>query len=77
MGFSGGASGKELPANAGEASLIPGSGGSLGVGNDNPLQYSCLGKPWTVEPGGLQSGVGGVTKESDMTQRSHTHKYTQ
>ena len=21
----------------------------------NPLQYSCLGKPWTEEPGGLQS----------------------
>ena len=37
MGFSGGASGKESPANAGEASLIPESGGSLGVGNDNPL----------------------------------------
>ena len=28
---------------------------SPGVGNGNPLQYSCLGKPWTEEPGGLQS----------------------
>ena len=49
---------KNPPANAGEACLIPGLGGSLGVGSDNPLQYSCLGNPWTVEPGGLQSGVG-------------------
>ena len=36
---------KNLPTNAGEArdaGLIPGSGRSLGVGNGNPLQYSCL-----------------------------------
>ena len=26
-----------------------------GEGNGNPLQYSCLGNPWTEEPGGLQS----------------------
>ena len=26
-----------------------------GVGNGNPLQYSCLKIPWTEEPGGLQS----------------------
>ena len=26
-----------------------------GVGNGNLLQYSCLGIPWTEEPGGLQS----------------------
>ena len=25
--------------------LIPGSGRSSGEGNDNPLQYSCLGNP--------------------------------
>ena len=36
---------KNLPANAGdtrETSSIPGSGRSLGVGNGNPLQSSCL-----------------------------------
>ena len=36
---------KNLPANAGDArdaGLIPGSGRSPGVGNDNTLQYSCL-----------------------------------
>ena len=25
----------------------------VGEGNGNPLQYSCLGIPWTQEPGGL------------------------
>ena len=34
---------KNLPANAGDAGLIPGSGRSPGGGNGNPHQYSCLG----------------------------------
>ena len=29
---------------------IPGSGRPTGGGNGNPLQYSCLGNPWTEEP---------------------------
>ena len=33
---------KNLPANARDASSTPGSGRSPGVGNGNPLQYSCL-----------------------------------
>ena len=33
---------KNLPANAGDACLIPGSRRSPGGGNGNPLQYSCL-----------------------------------
>ena len=47
---------KSLPASAGDAgdmSLISGSGRSLGVGNGNPLKYSCLRIPWTEEPGRL------------------------
>ena len=36
-------SGKEPARNAGDLSLIPGLGRSSGEGNDNPLQYSCLG----------------------------------
>ena len=39
---------KNLPAHAGDArdmGLIPGSGRSPGVGNGNPLQYSCLENP--------------------------------
>ena len=35
---------KNPPANAGDMSLIPGSGRSPGEGNGNLLQYSCLGK---------------------------------
>ena len=37
--------GKNLPASAGasrDTGLIPGSERSPGVGNGNPLQYSCL-----------------------------------
>ena len=46
FGFTGGASGKGPAANAGDVrdvDLIPGWGRSPGVGNGNPLQYSCLG----------------------------------
>ena len=42
MGFPGGSDGEESTCNAGNQDLIPGSGGSPGEGNDNPLQYSCL-----------------------------------
>ena len=35
---------KNLPASAGDTALIPGLGRSLGGGNGNPLQYSCLEK---------------------------------
>ena len=44
MGFPGGAVVKNLSANAGDSrnmGSIPGWGRSPGVGNDNPLQYSC------------------------------------
>ena len=45
MGFSGVSVVKNLPANVGDVSLIPGSGKSPGGGNGNPLQCSCLGNP--------------------------------
>ena len=44
-GFPGGSLVKNLPANAADArdpSSIPGWRRSPGVGNGNPLQYSCL-----------------------------------
>jgi len=47
-GFRGGTVVKNLPTNArdtgdtGDTGLIPGSGRSPGVGNENPHQYSCL-----------------------------------
>ena len=63
LGSPGGASGKNLPASAGdagEASSIPGSGRSLGEGNDNPLQYSCLENP--MDGGAWQVAVNQCTK---------------
>ena len=41
-------------ADAGDPSLIPGSGTSPGKGNGNPLQDSFFWEiPWIEEPGGL------------------------
>ena len=57
MGFPGGIVVKNLPANAGDTrdmGSIPRSGRSLGKGNGNPFQYSCLEIPWTEDPGRLQ-----------------------
>ena len=41
-GFPGGLDGKEVACSVGDPGSIPGLGRSLGVGNDNPLQYVCL-----------------------------------
>ena len=41
-GLSGGSVVKNLPANAEDIGLILGPGRSLGEGNGNPLQFSCL-----------------------------------
>ena len=59
-GLPGGSVVKNLPAVAGDASLIPGLGRSLGEGNGNPLQYSCLEKP-------VDRGAWWGHKESDTT----------
>ena len=40
-----GSDGKEFACNTGDMGLIPGSGRSLGGGNGNALQLSCLGIP--------------------------------
>ena len=40
--FPGGSEVKNLPANAGDMGLIPGSGRSSGEGNGNPFWNSCL-----------------------------------
>ena len=42
LSFSGDTVVKNLPAKAEDAGSIPGLGRSPGVGNGNPLQYSCL-----------------------------------
>ena len=56
---------KNLPTNAGNTGLIPGSGRYHGEGNDNPLQYSCLGNP--MDRSSWWATVHGVAKELDTT----------
>ena len=51
---------KILPANAGDAGSIPALGRSLGEGNGNPLQCSCLENP--VDREACQTTIHGVTK---------------
>ena len=65
QGFPDGSVVKNLCANAGDTSSIPGLIRDSGEGNDNPLQYSCLGNP--VDKGPWRSTIPGVAKESDMT----------
>jgi len=58
MGFSVGASGKDLPTSAGDIrdmGLIPVLERFLDGGHGSPLQYSCLEKP--VERGAWQATV--------------------
>ena len=61
MGFPGGSVVKNPPAYAGDTGSIPGLGRSLGEGNDNPLQYSCMENP--MDRGVWQSMVHGVAEE--------------
>ena len=46
---------KNLPASAGDVSLILRSGRSPGEGNSNPLHSLAWESPWTENPGELQS----------------------
>ena len=64
-GFPGGAVDKEPTCNARDEGSIHGSRNSPGEGNDNPLQYSCLGNP--VGRGVWQAIVHMVAKESNVT----------
>ena len=71
---------KNLPASSGDVrdvGLIPGSGRSPGVGNGNPLQYSCLGNQDKFFDFPEKSRevwlaiVHGGHKESDMPEQAH------
>ena len=55
MDFPGGSDDKASAYNAEDLGSIPRLGRSLGEGNGNPFQYSCLKISWTEEPGRLQS----------------------
>ena len=66
---------KNPPGSAGDMGSIPGSGRSLGKGNGNPLQYSCLENP--LSRGARQTIVHGVTKsQTQLSVRAHTHTHT-
>ena len=59
-GFPGGSDGKESVCNAGHLGSVPGLGRSLGEGNGNPLQSSCLGN--LMDRGAWQATAHEVTK---------------
>ena len=63
----GGSDGKESTCNAGDLSLVPGLGRSLGEGNGYPLWYSCLKN--FMDRGAWWATVRGLEKESNMTER--------
>ena len=61
LGFPGGSVVKNLSADAGDTSSIPGWGSSPGGGHGSPLQCSCLGNPmdrgawWAIVHGVIES----------------------
>ena len=67
MGFPGSSMVKNLPANIRDMGSVPGLGGSPGEGNDNPLQYSCLGN--IMDRGTWWAIVHGVTKDLNTAQQ--------
>ena len=60
LGLSGVTDGKESAGNVGDPGSIPRKGRSLGEGNCNPLQYSCLEN--SMDRGVWWAIVSGVTK---------------
>ena len=68
-------SGKESAGQAGDMGSIPGSARSPGVGNGNPLQYSCLENP--MNRGAWQATVHGLqrVRHDWMTEHPHTHTH--
>ena len=66
----GGSEVKASACNVGDLGLIPGLGRSLGEGNGNSFQYSCLENP--MDGGDWRATVHRVAG-SDMTERLHFH----
>ena len=61
---------KNLPANAGDLSSIPGLGRSLGEGNGKPLKYSYLKNP--IDRGARRAT--GHGKELNVTEQEQSFK---
>ena len=72
MGFPGGLEGRASACNEGDPGSIPGLGRSLGEGNGNPLQYSCLENP--MDRAAWWATVHGVAK-SQTRLSSHFTSY--
>ena len=69
MGFPGGLDGKQFACNAGDPSLIPGSGRSPEKGMATHSSFLAWRIPWIEEPSKLQSmGSQGQTRLSDCTE---------
>ena len=60
MGCVGSSDGQESACSAEDLVLIPGLERSLGEGNGNPLQYSCLGNP--MDRGAWRATFHGIAK---------------
>ena len=60
---------KNLPTDAGDTGLIPGSGRSPGEQNGNPLQYSCQDNP--IDRGAWQAPVLESQSETQLSMRTH------
>ena len=67
MGFPGGSVVKNLPAR-------PGLGRCPGEGNDNPLQYSCLGNP--IDREARQATAQGLQRVGHDLVTKHQQKHT-
>ena len=75
IGFPGGSVLMNLPANAGDAGSIPGSRRSPEGGNNNPLQYSCLGNP--INSGAWWATVHRIAKsQTRLSDYAHTNTHT-
>ena len=72
LSFPGDLEGKASACNAGDPGSIPELGSSLGEGNGNPLQYSCLENP--MDGGAWEAAVHGVAKSGHEWETSlHSH----
>ena len=67
MAAPGDSDGRESPCSEGDQGSVSGLGRSLGEGNGNPLQYSCLENP--MDRGAWRATVNVGYKELDMTER--------
>ena len=74
MGFPGESVVKNLPASAGDFSLIPGLGRLPGGRNGNPVQYSRLEN--SMDRGAWQATVHGAAKSWTQLKQPSTHACT-